>query len=540
MKTYINNIMRKWKKGFSLIIYPLTFSVALASCSDWSDHYNGTDELEGGGQTLWNELQSNPQLSDFCEVLSNTMVFRHHKKTPVSYAQMLNGGQSFTVVAPLNGTFDKSALLQLVQTNQGDSVVEKSFIHNHLSRTTTSLNGEKQSMLLLNGKHAVVEAGKIEGVDIATPNIHASNGILHIANTRLPYRYNLYEALCDIQEFSNIGSFLRQYEEDYFDAENSVSSGIIEGVPVYVDSVVVERNRMLEQIGLINAEDSVYWVVAPSTQGWQTAWDMVKDYFVYDEKVLRRDSLQQFWTTRALLDDGIYNLTDQKSTKDSLISVQYNRRRPNWHVFYKPFEPNGILNDAEVVECSNGILYKTSVWPFTPEQTFFRELWTEGEDESHITAENLCSHVRMSVAADSISENSFLDVIPSSTTAQWSMTFKIDNNLSGTYDIAVVVLPQTVTGKKAANPNKFKATINYIDTNGGKKSFNCNNKQFETNPEKVDTVWVAEGFKFPTCNYAQEAIKSELKIDCSITSRENLKFAREMYIDCIYLRPHRE
>ena len=102
-------------------------ATALTSCSEWDDHYEGNGSAAGSDQTLWQQLTQNPQLSDFCQVLEQTKVFRMHKKTPVSYAQLLEGGQSFTVVAPLNGTFNRDSLLELVKTNQGDSLVEKFF-----------------------------------------------------------------------------------------------------------------------------------------------------------------------------------------------------------------------------------------------------------------------------------------------------------------------------------------------------------------------------------------------------------------------------
>ncbi|MBQ2168535.1 MAG: fasciclin domain-containing protein, partial [Prevotella sp.] len=314
------------------------------SCSEWNDHYEGNG-LEQVDQTLWQQLKGNSQLSDFCQVLQETKVFRMHKKTPVSYADLLNSGQSFTVVAPLNGTFNKDSLLQLVQTAQGDSVVERYFVHNHLSRSLNSTGLDSKTMLLLNKKHVTLEEGSIEGVNLTNSNIRAKNGILHVATRPLPYQRSLYETLSDIPELSSIGKILRQYEEDYFDANSSVSSGIIEGVPVYVDSVVIERNRMLQQIGLINAEDSMYWMVAPTKESWQKAWDEASKYFKYDQKVLKRDSIEQHWTTRALLDDAIFNITDQRTLVDSLVSVQYLANRtsstngkPVYHVFKKPFE----------------------------------------------------------------------------------------------------------------------------------------------------------------------------------------------------------
>ena len=549
MVTKSINKTAKWMLCMALFtIHYLLF----IGCSDWDDHYEASAS-QGSDLTLWQQMQQEPQLSDFCQVLEQTKVFRMHRKTDVSYADLLAvGGQSFTVVAPKNGTFNRDSLLRLVQTNQGDSVVEKFFVLNHISRSATSLkstDGAKTQLLLLNGKHVSIGATEIQGVAISGPNRHAKNGVLHIADQPLPYDYNLYEALCDLPEMAGIGSFLRQYEEDWFDADNSVSSGIVEGVPVYVDSVLIERNRMLERIGLLNAEDSTYWVVAPTTEGWKRAWEQTVSYFVYDEKVNKRDSIQKFWTNRALLDDAIFNLTDQKSVEDSIVSVPYLSCRRSWttgkpifHIFMKPFAPGGILYGAQSVRCSNGTLYKVSEWPFSPEQTFFKELWSEGESTWLITAEKDCTYNGRRQVADSISENAYLQVLPAKSTSNWELTFRVNNTLAGDYDICLIVLPKTVTGQadQQKRPCKFKAYINYVDEKGDAQTFNCGNTQFLSDPEKVDTIMLAEAFHFPTCNYDQQDIKTTVRLQCSILARETSKYSREMYLDCIYLRPHKK
>ena len=514
-------------------------TAALTACSDWDDHYDGT--ISGSNLTLWETMQNNEQLSDFCKVLEQTKVFRMHKKTSVSYADLLSSGQAFTVVAPLNGTFDKDSLLRLVQTNQGDSIVEKFFVKNHLSRTLHSVNAENKSMMMLNAKHVDLTESSIEGIPVKQVNCHAKNGVLHVVDRPLPYQYSIYEALCDMPELNLIGQALRLYDEDYFDADASVSSGIVEGVPVYVDSVVIERNRFLNRIGLIAAEDSTYWVVAPKIEGWQKAWEEAQQYFQYDEKVLKRDSIQHYWTTHALLHDAVYNMTDQKSVNDSLISVPYNRLKPEYHVFYKPFEEGGILSKATPVACSNGMLYETAEWPFTPEQTYFKELWSEAEQLNLITNEKDCTYNIRRLATDSISEGAYLDIIPRTQTANWDLTFRVNNTLSGTYDICVIVLPKSVANQVNPDlkPNKFRATINYVDETGAAKSFNCGNTQFTNNPERVDTIVVAEAFHFPTCNYDQSDIKITVRLQCSITTTQTASYAREMYLDCIYLRPRK-
>lgn len=537
----------KWMVRLAFATFFIIPASFLVSCAEWDDHYEG-DHLGTVDQTLWQQLKSNTQLSDFCQVLEQTKIFRMHKKTPVSYADLLNSGQSFTVVAPVNGTFNKDSLLQLVQTAQGDSVVERFFVLNHLSRSLSSIEQDSKKMPLLNKKHVTMENGTIEGVNLTSYNLRAKNGILHVAARPLPYQRSLYESLSDKEELSSIGKILRQYEEDYFDANSSVSSGIIEGVPIYVDSVVIERNRMLQQIGLINAEDSTYWMIAPTTAGWNEAWNEASKYFVYDAKVLKRDSLQQHWTTRALLDDAVFNLTDQRTLTDSLVSVQYltyrnlsTNGKPMYHVFQKPFEPGGILYGAEREECSNGVLFKTQQWPFTPEQTYLRELWSEAEQAQLITSNTECTYNPRRLTSKLISEGGYLQIVPRTATSNWEMTFRVNNTLSGKYDICAIILPKKIADVSLTDskPCKFKAVINYVDTLGTAKTFNCNNKQFQSDPERIDTIVLAEAFEFPVCNYNQNDIKVSIKLQCSILARETSRYSREMLLDCIYLRPRR-
>lgn len=516
----------------------------LTSCADWDDHYDPS--LSGGGDaTLWEQLKANPQLSDFCEVLEQTRKFRMHRKTEVSYAQLLDGSQAFTVIAPINGTFNKDSLLRLVDTARGDSMVEKSFVLNHLSRMGTSMKVVPQTLRLLNGKSVILSESAIGDVPVIAANGHAKNGVIHVASHALPYDFNLYEALCDQPDLSEIGANLRQFEWDEFDPDASVSSGIVEGVPVYIDSVVHEHNRILDNIGLLNAEDSTYWVVVPTNEGWQKAWESTSKYFNYDTSYLKRDSLQRYWTNRALLDDAVFNMTDQKSVNDSLVSVpylswrrSYVKGKPIYHVFHSPFAPDGILHGAERLECSNGVLYKTDVWPFKTEQTFFKELWTEAEHSWLITDEKECVYSSLGLVADSISENAFLQIVQSSRT-NWEITFRLDNVLSCEYDICLIILPQTVLNPDATKlrPCKFKAAINYVDADGQENTFDCDDAVFTSNPEKVDTVMLAEAFPFPATNYGQSTNKLSLTIKCSIKTSERAKYSSEMLLDCIYLRP---
>ena len=535
MKTRINN-----KKWMGLMMAGLF----LASCSDWNDHYEGTADAASEGATIWQQMKATPELSDFCDVLEQTKVYRMHKKTPVSYADLLSGGQSFTVLAPVNNTFNKDSLLQLVQTVRGDSAVEKSFVQNHITRSLVSSSPNNAKMLMLNMKHMTMENGLVDNTPVKLANTKSSNGMFHILQHALPYKHNILEMLCDNPQLTDIGANIMSFNEDIFDPTSSVSNGVIDGVPIYVDSVVYERNRLLENVGLLDAEDSTYLVVVPTTEGWREIYNETSQYFLYDKSVEKRDSLQQYYTMSALLEDAVFNMTDQKSIQDSLISVPYLRTNQSfekgkkvYHVFQKPFEEGGILYGANKLDCSNGRIYTTPKWSFKPTDTFFKELRTEGESTWLITHERDCSYNIRRQIADSISSGSYLQIIPKSGTSNWELTFRISNTLAGDYDICMVLLPQSVAGLNNGKPCKFKATINYVDEDNNAQSFNCNNTQFESNAEHVDTIVVAEGFHFPTCNYDQNEVKVTVKLQCSILARETSRYSREMYLDCIYLRP---
>jgi len=536
----------RWVKRspLSIIHCPLSIVIMLASCSDWNDHYEGTADAASEGATIWQQMKATPELSDFCDVLEQTKVYRMHKKTPVSYADLLSGGQSFTVLAPVNNTFNKDSLLQLVQTVRGDSAVEKSFVQNHITRSLVSSSPNNAKMLMLNMKHMTMENGLVDNTPVKLANTKSSNGMFHILQHALPYKHNILEMLCDNPQLTDIGANIMSFNEDIFDPTSSVSNGVIDGVPIYVDSVVYERNRLLENVGLLDAEDSTYLVVVPTTEGWREIYNETSQYFLYDKSVEKRDSLQQYYTMSALLEDAVFNMTDQKSIQDSLISVPYLRTNQSfekgkkvYHVFQKPFEEGGILYGANKLDCSNGRIYTTPKWSFKPTDTFFKELRTEGESTWMLTQERDCSYNIRRQIADSISSGSYLQIIPKSGTSNWELTFRISNTLAGDYDICMVLLPQSVAGLNNGKPCKFKATINYVDEDNNAQSFNCNNTQFESNAERVDTIVVAEGFHFPTCNYDQNEVKVTVKLQCSILARETSRYSREMYLDCIYLRP---
>jgi hypothetical protein len=355
----------------------------------------------------------------------------------------------------------------------------------------------------------------------------------------IPYLHNIYEYICNQSDLTDLGGYVSAYEKDSLNEKASVPYGIVDGQTVYIDSVMIEKNTLLNEIGFINSEDSTYWMIAPTNKAWEKIYAYTKPLFNFSY-LANSDSLQQFWAKHAIVNDLIFNYNVQHSIQDSLISSKYSENNPKYHVFYKPYQQGGIMANAQPgVTCSNGKVFRVDEWPFDPTQVFFTPIKVEGERESSILDYTLCNFNMRTALGDSISKNGYLDIVPSTSSANPTVTFQVPNTLSGKYDVCVVCLPKTVYDANSTDfrPYQFKATIGYNNEQGVAKTFNCDGKSFNNNPYVVDTVCVAQAFQFPTCNYNQDKVTVTLKLQTYITSKQTTRYSREMYLDCIYLRP---
>ena len=516
----------------------------LSSCSDWDDHYEN-EAANSAELTLWDAIQQRSDLSDFAQVLEKTMVFRQHKKTPVSYADLLKGGRSFTLFAPVNGTFNKDSILSLVTTANGDSAVERFFIMNHLSQNLVSADGTEKNFRLLNYKNASFVDNKVNNVGFRESNIHSKNGIMHVMDRQLPYMMTIYEALVALPQFKSHGEFLASYNEDEFNESASVSSGIVDGKKIYIDSVMIERNKLMDRVGRLNAEDSLYYVVIPTEAGWNKAWNTAFECFKYPKTNKDADSLQHFYAYCALMDDAVYSYYQQKAHIESraypytwIKSYAYPERQVIYNYDY-PFSPTGIFGSAkERYQCSNGMIFASDEWVFNPTRTYNTYRHVEGEAESSVISYTYCTMTKIDALGDSISARAFTHIKPSGGNSNWNVTYKLTNALSTTYDVYVRVLPKSVTGGENKRPCRFTATINYYDEEGKEQHYTFNNgTPINTNPNIVDVVKVGT-FKIPTCNYGQgDGGQPSITLTCSIRANENAKYDRNFYLDDIILYP---
>ncbi len=510
------------------------------ACSDsWDDHYDVAET--NGTESIYQLIKDNPQLSDFMKVLEATHIYNNSKRTPVSYAQLVNADQTLTVWAPVNGTFNVDSLLQICQTAKGDSVVSRHFVMNHIAHNLYNMNAEtSENVRMLNDKFLKLTPKSLYNASVVGNdyNIPALNGLLHVVGDDAQYTYNIYEGMTTELAYSHIGDFLKKYEKLELDEERSIQADVVDGMKVYSDSVIVIENNLFRVFDKIMEEDSLYGMLVPDKATWDRVYNEAKAYFNYGS-IEKADSVSEYWTNVSLIRDLIFNRNVQRSETDSIFTTSYSPLTWPYHVYYQPFAEGGYFDHNNIEDsllCSNGYIYHLKEWPFTPQQLYFQPINVQGEREANLTAYKDCTlNYRMAIG-DTISGNGYLDIVPRASTSNWTATFEVRNTLSGTYNIYAVILPKTVylANSRDFKPNKFKATLNYMDENGEQQSI-AFNKEISNNAYKVDSVLIGQ-FTFPVCNYQQQEATVSLQLQCSITNRQT-NFSREMFLDCIYLKP---
>lgn len=517
--------------------------LALSSCTDtWNEHYQSAEAADGG-TSLLQLVEQNPQLSDFAKLLHATHLYNNTHATSVTYAQLLDADQTLTVWAPVNGSFNADSLLQICSTPQGDSIVGQHFVGNHIAHHLYNMSGETACQVkMLNNKflNLTPNALSTAAVNPDQVNTPARNGLLNLLDTEAPYNYNLYEGLTSMERLKHLGTFLKKFEVNELDEANSVVAGIEDGQKVYSDSVMRQENALFRTFDYINSEDSLFAMLVPDAEMWNTVYEEAKPYFNYGS-IAKADSVQNYWLNVSLMQDLIYNQNTQHALQDSLTMTSYSTREYPYHVYYKPLEKGGLLdadNFTDTLQFSNGAFYFLKQWPFD-KSLYFHPVTVQAENESSMTASKDCTLSKREVEADSVSGNGYLVISPKTSTSNWTVTFDVQNTLAGTYDLTAVILPKTVYNQfsRDTKPNKFTAVVNYIDETG-KKCTQEFKTELSNDGTKVDTVTIGR-IKLPVAGYQQPDAVVSVQLKCSITSRQ-LTYSREMYLDCLYLKPIEE
>ena len=537
-------------------------AIGFTACSDqWDDHYADDAQLSG---TLWTAMKQAPDLSNFCRVIEAT-----------GYDARLASSQMFTVFAPTNAHLTAEEAERLVSRYQqekadgardADNQVIRQFVQNHIAlfnRSVSSLTNDTVKMM--NGKYEVLTHDAFGNTRLLSSNQYVSNGVLYTIDQPEPYFANVFEALSQTGRTDSLYRFLSSYNVYEFDAAESVAGDIVNGKTVYLDSVFHLTNSLLRQYGNINREDSSYLALAPTNEAWQQMYDEYIHYFNYANSTSKRDSMVLTHTRRAIADGTIFNLNAQPSPADSLISTAYQtlyRNRPNYaderyYVYYHPYANGGALSGAEAVKCSNGQVLVQPQWNIDKRRTFFQQVKVEAEQTRYIDtivqAREPLSQRAVPVSSafyGKVSDNSFVEAQPLTTSSSTSVTYNIPDQLSNIgYDLYCVFVPAIAYNENASDddrlPCRVRFTLTYRNqadsvTSTTLRRPSDNSVNFETQPDVVDTVLVASNLQFPTCALDLDEPQVTLRVQSNVTSSLSSRYTRTLRLDCIMLKPHEE
>ena len=283
--------------------------LSLTACTD--DHFDIMPATDTAGNTLWQNIQSHPELDSLQMILSRTKVIRkttENSDKAMYYSQLLNTPQTYTLWAPLNGKYQQHTAkyyLDLlaeaeamrptdpVAANEIHDRVGTQFIKNHLARFNYESNAGEQKVRMLNSKVCYYDMGanKFNGVNINTGygRIVSSNGVMFVLDSSSPFAYNVYDYIeANAQNLSKVNAILRDpdVEKEEFNEYLSTPGATDEnGNVIYVDSVWTKTNSILDYAGAaIQNEDSLYIAVIPADNAWDKAYDETSQLFRYNKK----------------------------------------------------------------------------------------------------------------------------------------------------------------------------------------------------------------------------------------------------------------
>ena len=263
--------------------------LAATSCTDFSD-YNTIDASAepSADKTLWENISANANLSDFASVLRK-----------VGYDKVLNESHTYTVWAPVNGSFNKDSLLSLT-----DEKITKEFVNNmiadysHLETdvndTTIYMLNEKLQKFSGKNTSAISFAGidLIPNTSLQKFNCPSTNGLLYTITNPSVFRYNAYEIISEHkEEAGKFHDLVMKFHKETLDESRSVPGKIVDGVQQYDDSVMIISNQMMADMlrAKVSNEDSLYTILIPNDEAWEEASARIAPYYNYLSEMVYQD-----------------------------------------------------------------------------------------------------------------------------------------------------------------------------------------------------------------------------------------------------------
>lgn len=530
-----------------------------AGCSDWDDHYEGgADSNAEATATLWQNISTKSELSQFAELVKKG-----------GYDELLNASQTYTVWAPTNGSFNYDELL-----NTTDARLRHEFLSNHIARSNYLASSDvKKKVMLLNEKFKTFNGNgqyTMGGVTVEEANLPNINGTLHVIEGKLSFMSNIYEYLTDeTNGLDSISDYYKHYEVKILDTESSVQGPTVNGEITYLDSVIIESNRLFSSyIGraYINEEDSNYTMLLPTNKAWNSGLAKVKSYFNYIPRmwVATYDANATQGREQITLDDAYMN--DSLSHYNMINNLIFNNNiygNGTWltgdgmptgidslvttsrNVIYGK-AADDIFVGAQKVEMSNGYGWVTDSLRIKPWYAWCQPIKLEGESSGRRAATknsgtvrtiNLGTTGKNPDIEGAVSENRYLEISPEATYANPEVYYYLPNILSTTYNVYAVIVPNNIrNGSTKPLPNKLKLEIGYTKADGSltTKSFDGT---LTNDTSKIDTLSFGS-IDFPV-SYSGLDYSPYLRLR-SFATRSDIsgkKADNTLRIDCILLVP---
>jgi len=487
------------------------------TCTDkWSEHYD-EENFNLSDKTLTALIFENPDLSIFSNMIKIT-----------GYDKVLNASQSYTVWAPNNEA------LKDIDTTDTDLVRE--IVRNHIARSRITTSGlENNEIRMLNGKYIIFERNasgySFASKNLVEVNLPSTNGLLHILNGYAPYMKNLWEHIDRSDNLDSLREYIYSQNEKVFDPINSVEIGVNEVGQVIYDTAFIITNNVLNKLGDITSEDSVYTAIMPDNTAWDEAYARIEGYFNFAEdagSTVRQRDLTRWTLVKDMLFEGF--ITPSESM-DSLVTT-------TGSVYY---DPAYLFANTVKDSLSNGFAYVTNQMPYADTLSWFKELRVEAESTVGRTNSSSSIYLRTSFGSDlDVSNHRYILVDPTSTSP--SVEFQIPNTLSAKYNIYCVFVPASIVDPSNIIPSKVTFILTYIRRSTGstfvKRITPVNNV---TNTDGM-TKMLVDQFDFEYANVIDEdfsRVAVKLEVISAVTTDEEQAgdFTRTMRIDCIIFEP---
>ena len=568
--------------------------LAATSCTDFDDYNKVSNEgnVASAGNTLWENIQQNPQLTTFAELVKKS-----------GFDQELNQTHYYTVWAPVDGSYDASAY-----QGMNSAALLKQFVKNHVAEYGHSATGQVDERVLMLSEKTYDFAGNgnaytFDGINLDQNNFNIanSNGVLHLMDGQAVYYPNIYEFITDTVKAEGYGldslsRYFRHYENVYLDEDMSIAGSIVDGMQTYVDSVMVTQNDLWTRLNAkIQNEDSTYTFLLPTNEAWRKGYERIKGYYNYiptiksqkyvtaiteNERTIDPAYWQDSMVTRYLTRYLAYSNTDQYNQwiegEPSYLGTDTIRTTLRG----KLSNPAEILSHTiDKVTMSNGVGRVIDSLAIIPWETYAPEL---DESATYNTLRVLTGNAqamrvefpdpeKVDLSKENNTRYDYLWVEPTGGYSKPELDILLPNVLSTTYEIYCIFVPENVDLEKSnavTLPNRVIFELNYCDETGTLKNVtfldeseeNINSFQekfnladnatnrttiraFSNDTSKVDTVYVGE-FTFPACYYGLNTDAEQYCPNIKITSPFSAfsaplmaAYTRDLRIAGILLKP---